>query len=279
MHSTTRALILSRPAVIATLLVSFGLVLGSLTLAAFATQEIGSADRRAAHAQQTLVLVNQLMATITEAETAQRGYILTQDDKYLAPYQAALPRYRVELAALQAQFADEPARAPVLQRLVALCDQRFAEIDRTVKLRREHGIAPALNVVESDEGWRIMSEIRSQLQSLQRRELAEIADHTAAAAHEARLFQNLNGVLLAIAAVLGSTVAFLVVRRLHDLEGLIKVCAWTKRVQWQGQWITFEEYLAKRFNLHCTHGISDEAAEQLGHEIEATPVPQDIQPG
>ncbi len=275
MDTTARALILSRPTVIATLLISFGLVIGSVTLAAFSTHEIGSADRRAAHAQQTLVLVNQLLATINEAETAQRGYILTQDDKYLAPYQAALPRYRDELAALEKQYADDPARTPHLQRLATLCEERFAEIERTVRLRREHGIAPALNVVESDEGWRVMSEIRAELQSLQRRELAEVAGHTATAAQEARLFQTLNGLLLALAAILGGAVALLVIRRLHDLEGLIKVCAWTKRVQWQGQWITFEEYLARRFNLHCTHGISDEAAERLGHEIEATPVPPD----
>lgn len=277
MHSTARSVILSRPAVVSTLLIAFALVIGSVTLATFSTHEIGAADRRVAHAQQTLVMVNQLLSTITDAETAQRGYILTRDEKYLTPYDAARPRYRDELAGLNRQFADDPERMQLVGRLATLCDQRFGEIDRTIQLRRDHGIAPALNVVESDEGWHLMAEIRELLQGLQRQELADIARHTAVAAQRSTTFRVLNVSLLALASVLAGAVVYLIVRRLHDLEGLIKVCAWTKRVQWEGQWITFEEYLAKRFNLHCTHGISEEAAQRLGREIARTPVPPDVQ--
>jgi CHASE3 domain sensor protein len=273
MHSSARALILSRPAVVGTLLVAFALVIVSVALATFSTHEIAVADQRTAHAQQTLVAVNQLLATINEAETAQRGYILTRDEKYLAPYQAALPRYREELETLGRLFAGESARSNVVKRLVTLCDERFAEIAQTIRLRRDHGIAPALNVVESDQGWRVMAEIREMLQLLQRYELAEIASHTASATQQSRLFQTLNVSLLALAAVLAGAVAYFVIRRLHDLEGLIKVCAWTKRVQWKGRWITFEEYLSERFNLDCTHGMSDEAARQVNAELANTSVP------
>jgi CHASE3 domain sensor protein len=272
MHSTTRSLILSRPAVIGTLLVAFGLVIASVALSTFSTHEIGIADQRTGHAQQTLVIVNQLLATINEAETAQRGYILTHDDKYLAPYEMARPRYRYELAALGRQFVGDAAETALLTRLSALCDERFEEIAQTIKLRREHGIGPALNVVESDQGWRVMGEIRQTLQVLQRHELAEITSNTAKAAKRSRLFQTLNGTVLALAAVLAGTVAYFVIRRLHDLEGLIKVCAWTKRVQWHGQWISFEEYLSKRFNLDCTHGMSEEAAEQVNAQLANTPM-------
>lgn len=269
----SRALILSRPAVVLTLLAAFALVAGAVVLSAYSTHEIGKADRRVAHAQQTLVVLNQLQATINEAETAQRGFILTSDEKYLGPYEAAEPRYRRELQALRRQFADEPSRHALVDSLSALCDARFAEIARTIRLRREHGIAPALNVVESDEGWRLMNEIRERLQAMQRQEIAAIATHTAHAAREAELFQALNRALLALATLLGGGVAVTVIRRLHQLEGLIKICAWTKRVQWKGRWVTFEEYLAERFNLHVTHGISDEAAQKLGKEIAETPVP------
>jgi CHASE3 domain sensor protein len=279
MHSTARSLILSRPAVVATLLVSLGLVVASVTLSTFSTHEISAADREAARAQHTLVVVNQLLATITEAETAQRGYILTHDEKYLAPYEAARPRYHVELDALNAEFADDPERTPLLTRLSTLCDERFAEIARTIELRREHGIASALNVVESNEGLAAMAEIRSLVQELQKYELGQISAHTATAMQRASTFHRLNGGILAFAVILGGAAAYLVIRRLHQLEGLIKICAWTKRVQWEGQWITFEEYLAKRFNLHCTHGISEEAAEQMSHDIANTPVPSDMRRG
>lgn len=276
MHSTARALIFSRPAVVMTLLTAFALVAGSVAVSAFSTHEISAANHKAAHAQQTLVIVTQLSATITDAETAQRGYILTRDEKYLQPYESALPRYRDELAALRRQFAGDAGRTRLVNQLAASCDRRFAEIARTIQLRREHGIAPALNVLESDEAWTATNDIRATLQLLQQQELSEVASHTTTAAHEARMFQRLNGGLLALATILAGAVAYGVIRRLYQLEGLIKVCAWTQRVQWEGQWIPFEEYLAKRFNLHCTHGISDEAAQRLGQEIANTPVPPDL---
>lgn len=276
MQSNSRAMILSRPAVFATMVIAFALVVASTVLSAVSTRNISAADGRAEHAQQSVVVINQLLTTMTAAETAERGYVLTRDPKYLAPYEAAGPKYRHELSLLERQFAGAPAQAALVRRIAQLCAARFADIARTIQLRREHGIAPALNVVESDEGWRAMNGLRDLLDSLQRQELDEIAAHTALAAREARFFQTLNRGLLALAALLAGAVAWVIARRLHNLEGLIKVCAWTQRVQWKGQWISFEEYLAKRFNLHCTHGISDEAALKLGREIENTPVPEDI---
>ena len=62
---------------------------------------------------------------------------------------------------------------------------------------------------------------------------------------------------------------------MRDLEGLITVCAWTRRVKWEGRWVTFEDYLAKRFNLHCTHGICEEAAEQMRNETAEAPLTRD----
>jgi len=275
MSTSPRSLIFSRPAVLATLLVAVALLIGSIALSTISTHEIATADRRASRAQQTLVTVNQLLATMNEAETAQRGFILTRDEKYLAPYLAALPRYRHELTVLRQQFGGSPGRSALVAQLGVLCDRRFAEIAHTIALRRQHGIAPALNVVESDEGWHLMDEIRQRLQLLQKQQVAEITAHTAAANRETQIFQDINRVLLALAIVFGGAAAWVIARRLYHLEGLIKVCAWTQRVQWEGQWISFEEYLAKRFNLHCTHGISEEAARELGREIENTPVPPD----
>jgi hypothetical protein len=59
-------------------------------------------------------------------------------------------------------------------------------------------------------------------------------------------------------------------RRMRERDGLIVVCAWTRRVQWQGRWMTFEEYLTERFDLRCTHGICDEVAEKIRTEVAKT---------
>ncbi len=55
----------------------------------------------------------------------------------------------------------------------------------------------------------------------------------------------------------------LALERVQELEKLVRMCAWTKRVNVEGEWLEVETYLQRRFGLTVTHGISEEAfAEQ-----------------
>jgi hypothetical protein len=45
--------------------------------------------------------------------------------------------------------------------------------------------------------------------------------------------------------------------------GLLKVCAWTKRVEHEGRWIPVDEFLSEYLKLNVTHGISDEAVKEF----------------
>jgi len=65
-------------------------------------------------------------------------------------------------------------------------------------------------------------------------------------------------------------------RQLEErLSGLVTLCAWSKTVEYQGEWISFEEYLKRRFSLMVTHGISPaEMAKML-----ETETPGDGKPG
>jgi hypothetical protein len=46
-----------------------------------------------------------------------------------------------------------------------------------------------------------------------------------------------------------------VVARLHYLEGFLRVCAWCKKIQHDGQWVPVEEFLRLRLDSKSTHGI------------------------
>jgi hypothetical protein len=46
-------------------------------------------------------------------------------------------------------------------------------------------------------------------------------------------------------------------------SGLVTVCAWSRTIEYQGQWISFEEYLRRRFNIETSHGISPAEAKRL----------------
>jgi hypothetical protein len=43
----------------------------------------------------------------------------------------------------------------------------------------------------------------------------------------------------------------------------VTLCAWTRSVEYEGEWISFEEYLRRKFNVSSTHGISPDALSQI----------------
>jgi CHASE3 domain sensor protein len=273
---TTRKLLLSQPTVAAALIIAFCLVVGTALLSALSTREVSAATQRSALAQQSLVAINRLLATVSEAETGQRGYLLTRDEKYLVPYDAARTRLPVEFATLRELFEGRPDAAARLEKLEDLTDAKLGELARALTLLRDHGMAPALNFVESDRGWLLMNEIRQSLQVLQTQQLTDLTHYANLATERVANVQKVNLSLIGLAAVLALAGGFMVVRRMHDLEALITVCSWTRRVKWEGRWLSFEEYLQARFNLQCTHGISEEAAEKFRQQLENEPVPEEV---
>ena len=51
----------------------------------------------------------------------------------------------------------------------------------------------------------------------------------------------------------------------EQVAGLVTVCAWSRTVEYKGEWLSFEEYLKRRFDLDTSHGISPaEAQKALG---------------
>ncbi|HXG90510.1 MAG TPA: hypothetical protein VNJ02_19450, partial [Vicinamibacterales bacterium] len=49
-------------------------------------------------------------------------------------------------------------------------------------------------------------------------------------------------------------------------DNLVTLCAWSNTVRHEGEWMTFERYLERRFGLRTTHGISPKAIEKLEAE-------------
>ncbi len=272
----SRPILLSRPVVVASLIIGVVLAAGTALLSAVSTRDIAAASNQVAGTQATLLAINQLRASVIDAETGQRGYILTGLDSYLEPYTQATTQFDEQLARLRSRFANSPGQAATLDQVAALLTAKKTEMSRTIELRRSLQIGPALHLVDSGTGLKTMNGLREALHTLEERELSALALHSASVSHRAGFFQMFSLGMLITACALGATGAWLFMNRLHELETMITVCAWTRRVKYQGAWVSFEEYLRARFNLRFTHGISEEAAKKLQMEavelVEADPL-------
>lgn len=262
----SRSVLLSRPAVIIGLVVGVVLAVGTATLSTVSTRDIATASVRVTRTQETLLEINQLLSSLIDAETGQRGYILTGLESYLEPYTRSGARLDEQLAQLRARFADSPEQKATLDRITRLVDEKKAELARTIELRRSNAAGPALHVIDSGEGLKTMNALRDAVHQLEQYELSELTRHSTLVSQRARFFQFISVGMLVVACLLGGAGALLFMRRMHELETMITVCAWTRRVKFKGRWVSFEEYLHTRFNLRFTHGISEEASRKLQME-------------
>jgi two-component sensor histidine kinase len=140
-------------------LLALGMVIGQTIVA-----QRGARDR-AMNEGDTLLALHEVMLATLDAETGQRGYLLTGRRDYLAPYVDAKrrrDRALVRLREMSRQTA-EPDSAANLDRVDRLTNIKFAEMDRSVALAEAGFHDQALAVVQADFGKLQMDAIRKEI--------------------------------------------------------------------------------------------------------------------
>ena len=131
------------------------------------TRTLNNNGRLVAQTHAVLTTLTDVLSLMKDAETGQRGYLITGDLKYLAPHNAALIRIESRVADLQkltAEFPEQQARIPALK---AGLTRKLAEMDETITLRQTKGFDAAREVVVTERGKEAMDAIRDQVQAMQ----------------------------------------------------------------------------------------------------------------
>ncbi|MCW6513255.1 CHASE3 domain-containing protein, partial [Lichenifustis flavocetrariae] len=87
-------------------------------------------------ARNTRVAAVELRNAMQTAESSQRGFIITGNEIYLAPYQAAKIQAQRHLSALQILLPTYPNSDLLLKRLTAVIGTKFDDLERTIALKR-----------------------------------------------------------------------------------------------------------------------------------------------
>jgi len=114
-----------------------------------------------AKTRRVLHLNEDLLVRMEDAETSQRGFLLTGRDQYLDPYDSAVRMAPAELDELNALTRGEPETAARVDALRALVGQKVEELRDAIELRKSKGLSAALQVVETDFGKRVMDRLRA----------------------------------------------------------------------------------------------------------------------
>jgi len=169
---------------------AFGLACVVLVFGSISVQRMADLGEAIQSVDRTLMLREETEAFLSflkDAETGQRGFVITGDRHYLAPYdaaQASVGRQLERLGGLTGEMPDQHARVVALESLVR---RKLDELRDTIMARERAGFAAAAQIVATGQGKHVMDEIRSVIDEMRAEEAGLLVERRAVAARDARL--------------------------------------------------------------------------------------------
>ena len=150
-------------------------VLGLFVAAESGQRRLEEASRHVQHAAQRQGALADVWQLVRQAESSQRGYILTDSPTYLMPFQEASGNLPQALSRLQQAFATAtPAVRADVAEVENLVNAKFAEMRDTLEAYRTRGRAAALELMRTDVGVLTMRRIDDRVRSIDQSETANI---------------------------------------------------------------------------------------------------------
>jgi len=208
--------------IIAVLVVS---LIGGLSYQTWLTFNRGS--EKLANIREVVKSTNALLSSLKDAETGQRGFLLTGQDRYLKPYRQALTDIPANLKALNdATAAGSPDQAARVAALRPRIQEKLDELKQTIDIRQTKGFDAAVAVVLTDRGKAQMDQIRelcSEILTVALDGLAEYSAKTSSSAHRLGLVSTIgSGGLLVLLIFSTITIQRATRRRLELIRSLVE---------------------------------------------------------
>ncbi len=129
-------------------------------------QTISLDNAEIVHSHQVIVALDKLLSTAQDAETGQRGFLLTGNDSYLEPYDVAVTDLPSQIDEIARLTRDDPLQQARIASLRAHVAAKLAELRETIELRRTQNAQAALVIVNTNRGKAEMDAIRGELTTM-----------------------------------------------------------------------------------------------------------------
>ncbi|MGY6217208.1 PAS domain S-box protein [Methylolobus aquaticus] len=168
------------------------------------------------HSYEVVAQVEAVLTIATEVQTAIRGYVITADDDFLGPYQAAALQVDERLSETAVLAAHDPAQAQRAARLEQLLRERITRAQALLELRQRSGFEAAQAYIATGDGEANLTAIRAQVGAMRSAEAASLHRRLD------RSSRNRNTAIVAVVAgsacsVLLAVIALVLIRR--DFSG------------------------------------------------------------
>lgn len=134
------------------------------------TRTLNEVTEEVSATHSVITLLDKVLSLLKDAETGQRGYLLTGKPEYLVPYNIAKSQLSDQLKQLEQLFAERSQQKQEIPAMKAYIANKMDELQQTIALHDSKGEAAALALVLSDRGKDVMDELRAKINDMQAEE-------------------------------------------------------------------------------------------------------------
>jgi CHASE3 domain sensor protein len=146
--------------------ISLVLLMAIGTVAYASLSKLTRTSQWVTHTHEVLEHIAGVLSLLKDAETGQRGYVITGEETFLEPYQTGSAEVQGVLKELRKLTEDNPRQQKRLDAIEPLVAAKLAELKQTVDLRRSGDFDGAVKIVRGGEGKRFMDEVRRTLDEM-----------------------------------------------------------------------------------------------------------------
>ena len=158
------------PKVTAGLALVFLFFILSTVVAVYTLHHLKKSNERVAQTHSVIVAIDRLLVDVQDAETGQRGFLLTGDERYLEPYNRAVSQVRNRLQRVRGLIASSDAQHWRFEELQGYVNTRFQELELILNIYRREGRAAAVADANLERGKAEMDAIRTAISQLREEE-------------------------------------------------------------------------------------------------------------
>jgi len=156
-----------------------GVVLANACASYWNIRTIAGTNDWVVHTHEALTQVQDTLSLLKDAETGQRGYLITGDPRYLEPYETATGHIHERFKRLKELTGDNPSQKARTNALEGMIVERLGELNLTIRLRKEKGFEAAREIVLVDSGKQQMDDIRRLMADMEAEEQRLLEERTA----------------------------------------------------------------------------------------------------
>jgi len=141
---------------------AFLLAAAVVTVSFLAYNEIEKVSGERKHTYFVIMSAESLLSDLKDAETGQRGYLLTGDKAFLEPYYAVFGNIKKHLEELR-RFTLIPEARKILDAMARPVDDKMTEISINIRLKQTNDMTAVISAISGGSGKRLMDIIRSEV--------------------------------------------------------------------------------------------------------------------